>query len=175
MSELYDKIVNDRGSLSNLVARIPGFRGYQEGAARRQADTMLRDHIAKEVGELVTKFTSVEKRILDSGGLSYMSKTREVKSKIQAYRDRVKTAPPKWSGLFAQVKVTNSDLEKIYAFDEAQMRYVDDMAVKIEAIENALKADVDIADALMELEDKAMEANEAFQMRDDVLLELDRK
>lgn len=175
MSDLYDKIINDRGSLSNLVAKIPGFRGYQEGAARRQADTMIRDHIAKEVDELVRKFTRVEKRILDSGGLAHMSKTREVKSKIQAYRDRIKTAPPKWSGLFAQVKVTNEDLERIYAFDEAQMRYVDDIAVKIEAIENAIKADVDFSDALMDLEDKAAEASEAFQMRDDVLLQLDKK
>lgn len=175
MSQLYDKIVNERGSLESLVAKIPGFRGYQEGAARRQADTMLRDHIAKEVDGLVTKFARLEKRILDSGGLSHMSKTREVKSKIQAYRDRVKTAPPKWSGLFAQVKVSTEDLEKIYAFDEAQMRYVDDIAVKIEAIENALKADVDIGDALYELEEKAAEANEAFQMRDDVLLQLDQK
>lgn len=175
MSELYDKIVSQRGSLSNLVAKIPGFRGYQEGAARRQADTMIRDHIAGEVDDLVTKFTRLEKRILDGGGLKYMSKTREVKSKIQAYRDRIKTAPPKWSGMFAQVKVTNEDLEKIYAFDEAQMRYVDDIAVKIEAIENAYKSDVDIEDALYDLEDKAAEANEAFQMRDDVLLQLDRK
>lgn len=175
MSDLYDKIISQRGSLESLVAKIPGFRGYQEGAARRQADTMIRDHIAGEVDELVRKFTRLEKRILDSGGLRYMSKTREAKSKIQAYRDRIKTAPPKWSGMFAQVKVTNEDLEKIYAFDEAQMRYVDDMAVKIEAIENALKADVDIEDALYDLEDKAAEANEAFQMRDDVLLQLDRK
>ncbi len=175
MSELYDKIVNQRGSLERLVAKIPGFRGYQEGAARRQADTMIRDHVAGEVDELVRKFTRLEKRILDGGGLKYMSKTREVKSKMQAYRDRIKTAPPKWSGMFAQVKVTNEDLEKIYAFDEAQMRYVEDMAVKIEAIENAFKADVDIEDALYDLEDKAAEANEAFQMRDDVLLDLDRK
>ena len=175
MSDLYDKIISQRGSLENLVAKIPGFRGYQEGAARRQADTMLRDHIAGEVDELVTKFGRVEKRILDSGGLSYMSKTREVKSKIQAYRDRIKTAPPKWSGMFAQVKVTNEDLEKIYAFDEAQMRYVDNISVKIEAVENAMKADVDISDALMELEDTAAEANEAFQMRDDVLLQFDQK
>jgi dGTP triphosphohydrolase len=175
MSDLYEKIVSQRGSLENLVAKIPGFRGYQEGAARRQADTMIRDHIAGEVDDLVTKFTRVEKRILDNGGLRYMSKTREAKSKIQAYRDRIKTAPPKWSGMFAQVKVTTADLEKIYAFDEAQMRYVEDMAVKIEAIENALKADVDIEDALYDLEDKAAEANEAFQMRDDVLLQLDRK
>jgi uncharacterized protein YoxC len=104
-----------------------------------------------------------------------MSKTREVKSKIQAYRDRIKTAPPKWSGMFAQVKVTTEDLEKIYAFDEAQMRYIDDISVKIEAIENAMNADADITDALTALEDAAAEANSAFQMRDDVLLQLDQK
>jgi len=175
MSDLYNKIVSERGSLERLVAKIPGFRGYQEGAARRQADTMIRDHIASEVDDLVRKFNRLEKRILDGGGLKYMSKTREVKTKIQAYRDRIKTAPPKWSGMFAQVKVSPEDLEKIYAFDEAQMRYVDDIAEKIDAIENAFKADVDIEDALYDLEDKAAEANEAFQMRDDVLLDLDRK
>lgn len=175
MSDLYDKIISERGSLENLVARIPGFRGYQEGAARRQADTMIRDHVAKQVDDLVTRFTRIEKRILDGGGLSHMSKTREVKSKIQSYSDRIKTAPPKWSGMFAQVKVSNEDLEKIYAFDEAQMRYVDQLANGIDGLDNAVKTNIGVEDQLMDLEDTAAEAIQAFGMRDDVLLQLDQK
>lgn len=175
MTDLYEKIVSERGSLESLVAKIPGFRGYQEGAARRQADTMIRDHVAKEVDEVVKRFARIESKILDNGGLSHMAKTREVKSKIQMYRDRIKTSAPKYSGLFAQVKVTNDDLETIYAFDEAQLRYVDRLNEAVDGLDNAVKTNVGLEDQLAVVEELAAEANEAYGLRDDVLLQLDQK
>ena len=55
MSELYDQIVSQRGSMQRLLARIPGFRGYQDKAERRNADMMLRDHIAGELAKRVKR------------------------------------------------------------------------------------------------------------------------
>jgi hypothetical protein len=45
MSDLYDQIASQRGSLEKLAARLPGFGGYIERATRRQADRMLRDYM----------------------------------------------------------------------------------------------------------------------------------
>src|SRR5690606_6583912 len=99
MSDLYDQIASQRGSLKKLAARLPGFGGYIERATRRQADRMLRDYIAGEVASLVNRFANIEKAILDSeGGLMLMSKTKSAKAKIQTYQDRVKAAFPGYSG-----------------------------------------------------------------------------
>ena len=46
-SSLYDQIISQRGSVENLMAKIPGFKGYHDKQARRQADTILRQHLAR--------------------------------------------------------------------------------------------------------------------------------
>src|SRR5690349_5875633 len=98
MSELYDQIVSQRGSFENLLARIPGFRGYIDKAARRTADRMLRDHVASVLTQRISRLTQIENKLLDNGGLSFMSKTAKVKTKMQTFRDRVESAAPGYSG-----------------------------------------------------------------------------
>jgi hypothetical protein len=174
MSDLYDQIVNQRGRFQNLLARIPGFRGYQEKADRRTADTMLRDHIASELAKRINRFASLEKALLDDGGLSYMSKSREAKTRLQTYHDRVKAAAPGYSGFFAAVKVNEPELERLYAFDEAQVRYIDRFDEALTQFEQAITSKEGINAAISSLYDLAGEANEAFSLREDVLTNIDK-
>src|SRR5664279_5407981 len=125
MSDLYNQIVNQRGSFENLVARVPGFRGYVDKSARRTADRMLRDHIADQLTQRINRLAQIERKLLDNGGLSFMSKTTNVKMKLQTFRDRVKTAAPGYSGFGEKIKVGAEELESIYSFDEALIRYAD--------------------------------------------------
>lgn len=174
MSDLYNKIVEQRGSFENLVAKIPGFKGYQEKQARRKADTMLREHIAGEVKKLVNRFTQIERTILDNGGLAHMSKTREVKSKVQSYAERIAAEMPGYSGMWASIKIGDEELERLYAFDEAQIRYVNQLEDAIDKVETAAKGNDGLAEALDEVYNIAVEASDAFQLRDDVLLDLSK-
>lgn len=172
-SELYEKIVSQRGTLESLVARIPGFRGYHEKNARRQADTMLRHYIADRIDGIVRMFTRVENMILDDGkGLSNMSKTREVKSRLQSYRDRVATANPKYSGMFEAIKIGNDELDRIYAFDEAQLRYVDEIETNVGILQTTVQNGEDFKAALNAVLDSVETAIQVFSMRDDQILQL---
>lgn len=174
MSDLYDKIVSQRGSLERLFARIPGFRGYQDKAARREADRMLRDHIAAEIAKRINRLVQIEKSLLGSGGLSYMTKTRNVKDRLQLYHDRVKAAAPGYSAMWAANKIGSEELEKIYSFDEAQIRYVDQFDSALDQLQQAVSSKGEIDAALSELDTIAMEANNAFGLREDVLTNLDK-
>ncbi len=174
MSDLYDQIVGQRGRLENLISRIPGFRGYNNKADRRTADRMLRDHIAGEVGKCLSRLTSLEKRLLDNGGLSYMTKTRSVKTKMQTFHDRIKAAAPGYSGFFEAMKVGDEELQSLYSFDEAQIRYVDRFDEALGTLESAINAQEGIDEALVTLESVTAEANEAFSLREDVLTKLDK-
>ena len=172
-SDLYEKIVSQRGTLENLIAKIPGFKGYHEKNARRQADTMLRDHIAERIDQIVRKFTRVENDILGNGeGLMQMSKTREVKNKLQSYRDRVATAAPKYSNMFASIKIGNDELDKIYAFDQAQLKYVDELEGAVGMLQTSVDKGEDTKDALDAIHDSAQTAIDVFAMRDDEIMQL---
>lgn len=174
-SELYEQIISQRGSLENLVAKIPGFRGYQEMQARRTADRLLRDHLASQIDTHINRFNRIQNNLLDDGkGLKYMSRTRDVKSKMQAYRDKVATAAPKYSGMFAQIKVTTETLDRIYAFDEAQLRYVLQFETALDQLAAATDSGDGIEEALDNVYDIAAQASEAFDLRDDEITNLSK-
>ncbi|MBZ0300400.1 MAG: hypothetical protein K8J31_11685 [Anaerolineae bacterium] len=174
MSELYDQIAGQRGSVERLIARLPGFGGYMERASRRTADRMLRDYVTAQIAERINRFVGIEKSLLESGGLKYMSKTKSAKTKLQTYQDRVKAAAPGYSGFFAAVKIGEEELERLYSFDEAQIRYVDRLDEALHTLEEAVKTQSDIDVALAAVDSLAVEANEAFKLRDDVLTNLDK-
>ncbi len=172
MSTLYDRIVSQRGSLEKLVAKIPGFKGYQDKQARRTADRMLREHIAQMLHQKVDKLINIEKVILSNAGISYMSKTRDVKGKLQLYHDKVATAAPKYSGMWGQMKIGSEELERIYAFDEAQANYVESIDTALEQLQQAALANDGLDTAIFELDGVITEAKQAFDLRDDVITEL---
>lgn len=174
MSELYDQIVSQRGGFERLLNRIPGFRGYLDKGTRRTADRMLRDHIADLLTQRVNRLAQIERRLLDDGGLRYMSKTQSAKTKLQTYRDRVKAAAPGYSGFMEAVKVDAEALEKLYAFDEAQMRYADRVEDTLNLLEDAVNKKEGVEDAIRVLDSLTIEANDAFSLREDVLTDLSK-
>lgn len=173
-SELYHEIVSQRGSFERLIARLPGFKGYHEKNARREADDLLRAHLATELQALVDRFARIERRILDNSGIAFMSRTREIRTKMQAYVDRVKSEMPGYSGMWATIKVTEDDLDRLYAFDEAQFRYEMKLDTEITKLEDLVKGggNEDFTDQLYAIQDATQEAIDAFKLREDVILQL---
>jgi len=174
MSELYERIISEYGAGQKFLARIPGFRGYQDKAHRRTADRMIRDFVASEVQARINRLARIEASLVDNGGLAYMSKTRSAKTKMQTYHDRLKAAVPGYSGFFAAIKIDEQALSRLYSFDEAQIRYVDRFDEALNQLEEAVNSGGDIATAINNLDTLAAEANEAFDLREDVLTQLDK-
>lgn len=169
MDDLYSRIVGQRGSVERLFERLPGFRGYLDMSARRQADRMMREHVASQLQMQHDRLPSIENTLLDSGGLSYMNKTRNAKSRFQTLIDRIATDTPGYSGFFDALKIGTEELEIIYAFDEAMLRYANQYKEKIDALQAAAAQNENFEEALTALEALTAEANEAYGLRDNVL------
>lgn len=172
-SDLYNQIMSQKGSFESLVMKIPGFKGYQEKQARRTADRLLRDHLTGEIDKLIKCFGRLQNKLLDGGkGLSYMSRAREVKSKMEGYHDKVQTAAPKYSGMWAQIKITEEHLDSIYAFDEAQFRFLLQFEAALDGLDTAIGGGEGIEDSLEKVYDVAANASDAFDLRDDMILNI---
>jgi len=169
MDDLYSKIVGERGSVEELVARIPGFRGYMEMTARRQADRLIREHVANQLRAQLNRLVEVEKMLLDAGGLSFMSKTRSAKTKFQTFIDRIATDAPGYSGFFDAVKVGADDLGVVYAFDLALLDYVDKFSLTLDALRDTVLRSEGIEEEIRTLDALTVEANEAYGLRENVL------
>lgn len=175
MNDLYEQIVNDRGKFRNWMDRVPGLRGYLDKGDRREADRMMREYVAGQLQQRISRMATLEKQILKAGGMSFMSDTRDAKAKMQTYIDKVKAAAPGYAGFFAAVKVDEAALDRLYAFDEAQVRYVALLDERLDALDQAVQAGDGIGPAVQAIYDLAAEAIQAFALREEVLTELNQQ
>jgi hypothetical protein len=175
MNDLYDQIINDHGKLRDWMDRVPGLRGYMDKGDRRQADRMMREYVANQLQQRITRFAGMEKQILKAGGMSFMSDTRDAKAKVQTYIDKVKAAAPGYSGFFAAIEVDEAAMDRLYAFDEAQVRYVEQLDGLLDALAEAIEKGEGIGPAVQAIYDMAQKAINAFALREDVLTELNKK
>lgn len=175
MSDLYNQIVNNRGSFEKLLMRIPGFTGYLNNKARRDADRMIRDFVAMQLKERINRMNRIESKILDNDGLKYMSKTREVKDRWQYLHDRIKAAAPGYSGFFAVEQIGEVEMQMLYNFDEALIRFVDRFSAELDKLESAAASGEALEAAIESVGAAADEANEAFSLREDTISQIDKK
>lgn len=176
MSNLYEQIVGQRGGLEALIARIPGFRGYINKGDRRQADRMLRDYVADELTKRLNRMMAIELSLVDAGNLTYMTRTGRIRQRLQTFRDRVQGATPGYSGFGEAIKVDEEALGRIYSFDEALIRYADQLDSALQDFSTAANGGTSDAlnTAIEKLDAISTEANEAFGLRDQVLTNLDK-
>lgn len=169
MDDLYEKIKSNRRGLSWLIGVMPGFRGYMEMTTRRTADRMMRDHVASQMEQQLNRFVNIETSLVRSGALSHLSLSKSTKTKFQTLIDRIATDAPGYSGFFAANSIGPDELEMIYAFDEAMLRYIDSIASLIDSVQSTLQSGEGTSEALAALDNLMIEANSAYTLRDDLV------
>jgi hypothetical protein len=83
--------------------------------------------------------------------------------------DRIATDAPGYSGFFSAVSIGHDELEKIYAFDEAMIRYVDQISGLLDELSRAVTAREGVQAVISRLDALMLEANSAYDLREDVL------
>ncbi len=165
---LLDNVKDEMSGLEQLIAKIPGYKGYKEKELRREADKLLRDHIAGRMRTVKTQLDGLQQDLIGAGKFDLLDETGSAATQIQTFIDRVRTAAYGYGGLFDAVKVKEDDLDRVYEFDSALLGYAD-------RIENAIgnaRAGVEGEDArslILMVRDLAREANTTFDERQDVL------
>ena len=171
VDDLYTKIVSERGSIEELVGRLPGFKGYMEMSARREADRMMRDHVATQYQSLIDRMSGIEAQIVRdvAGGLQFMDTSKSVKTRLETLRRRIATDTPGYSGFFAANKIDAEDLQNVYAFDQAMLKYTETIGDGLDGLSGAAVEGAGISEALTTLGAAVDEANRAYDLRDEVL------
>lgn len=170
--DLYEQIVSKRGGLAKIGEKIPGYRGYMEAQARREADHQLREYIEKQFQQQMDRVPVIERRMMQQGGIQWIDDTAALKTVINTFLDKIRTAPRGGGTLFSNMKVDNEALARLYAFDETMLDYVDDFGEGIDKLEAAIDANEGIGSAISSMDALVREATSAFGMRDQVILGL---
>ncbi|HOA22869.1 MAG: hypothetical protein WBH90_13430 [Aggregatilineales bacterium] len=168
MADFYQKITEQRGSLDKIARKIPGFKGYLEKEDRRAADRLLRERLVRAFEEQQTRFTRLQRDLVDAGGLQYMERVQRIDGLLQTFIDRVRTASSGYAGLTDPIKVRETELERLYAFDNALLAYQDQFAAGLEQLEQVIGTS-EVGGVLRQLEDVVTEANNTFKRREEAM------
>ena len=167
MSHL-DKITDEMSGFEKLLAKIPGYKGYKEKELRREADKMLRDHIAGRMRTVKTQLDSLQQDLISSGKFDLLDETGSAATQIQTFIDRVRTAAYGYGGLFSADRVKEDDLDRVYEFDTALLSYADRIEGAIDRARGGLETE-ELKSLILMIRDLAREANAVFDERKDVL------
>ena len=72
MVDLRDTLSDHLGGLESLAKKIPGYSGYKEKEMRREADDMLRKHLARQFAEQLTRAEDVTSQMLTGPGIAQL-------------------------------------------------------------------------------------------------------
>jgi len=140
---MLDKVKNEMSGLEGLIAKIPGYKGYKEKEQRREADKLLRDHIAGRMRTVKTQLDALQTDLVSAGKFDLLDETGSAATQIQTFIDRVRTAPYGYGGLFDAAKVKEDDLDRVYEFDSTLVSFAD----RIEAAISRAREGVEGEDA----------------------------
>jgi len=170
LGDLTEKISGGEGKLEELANKIPGYAGYKAKEQRRDADKLLRMHVARQFEEEMTRLDAAQLEMVEEGELRAMMILERASTKLQLLIDRIKTASYGYAGLFDAVKVDEAALDRLYDFDQGLLSGVNDVAALLDEIESALANDDEVRPLAKKLVAALQDLNTTFSERQDVVL-----
>jgi hypothetical protein len=169
--DLRGKITEALGGLEQLVAKVPGYKGYKEKEMRREADKLLREQLARQFEEQRRRIPELQKQLIASGQIGFLDDLESGVMKLQFLIDRLKTASYGYAGFFDAIKVKEEQLDALYEFDNALMGEVSKVAAGINQVSEAVRAKESVAEVIADLVSTIQGVNDTFSKRQDVILQ----
>lgn len=122
MSDVRDRMTEQRGPLERLVERIPGFRGYRDRERRREADKTVRDWGVQQLESLIAHLHDATK----AAPLEQMDAWQEAVNQVEKLRNELRHADRGYAGFFDETKWDDPALlDAIHEHDAALVERID--------------------------------------------------
>jgi hypothetical protein len=149
--------------LESIAQSIPGFSGYLDREDRREGDALTRKWLEDRLQQSKRGLDERLRSLLDAGQLDALPAWERVRSRLDGFMNKIRSAERGYSGFFDFVKVTEDELDQVYQLDSG---LVADVRAWAELVEQPGEATAQAAaDLLRKLE--VIEAN--FGKRGDIL------
>ena len=127
-------LISERNFLERLASHIPGIAGYREREGRRETDRRLREWLAGRLDEAAADLNAVRNRLTREGRLDAMNGVLDLDRTLQKTAAALRFADAGYSGLFDQLKLEDSELATIYAFDLSLLESVEGLSTRVRGL-----------------------------------------
>jgi hypothetical protein len=170
MEDYRDKVAGERrGIINKLMELIPGYSGYVEKETRREADKLLREHLADRLELEKRRLEELRSEMTDAKKLDLLDDVDRVDLVFENLVDRLRFASYGYAGFFDTVRVDEDALDRLYEHDEALAGDVAGIAAKLDELRSAYDSDGDVAAALKELRRLLKDFETKLAKRQDVI------
>ncbi len=169
--DISETIKGAQNKFEKLVSSIPGYAGYKRKEQRREADRLLRLHVARQYEAQLGPLNSVQQTLASRGDLSSILPLERAAMKLQLLIDRIKTASYGYAGLFDAIKVDEAALDRLYEFDLAMLDGAGRVSAAIANIVQAVEGEGSAAGSVNALISELEALNTTFSHRQDVILQ----
>jgi hypothetical protein len=167
--DLKGKIDDAMSGFESLVKKIPGYAGYKEKEQRREADALLRDHLAREFEAQWNRMNDLRSQMLMGEAMSQLDEMGRASRRLQTLIDKIKVAAQGYAGFFDAIKVEEEALDALYDFDQKMLGGVDTVAEAVDGVQAALDSEEGIPAAVRNLTRTIDELTAQFEKRKDVI------
>lgn len=130
--------------VQNLLAKIPGYRGYREKEDRRDADRRVREHVANAFARQAERVERVARQLAEQRRIQDVGVVDELARAIRHLIDRIMTATYGYGGLFSDRNVDEVALDQLRRFDESLLQGAQELEAPVAALEQAAQASGDL-------------------------------
>ncbi len=110
-----ESIAKNRTLVERICMYVPFYRGYKQKELRRDEDRAIRDVVAKVLEACKNDLANAARVTI--GDLDAMRDMERVRSKVDRYCSDVKKSVGGYSGVHATVKILESELDRVIAWD----------------------------------------------------------
>ena len=168
MPDYRQRVEESQGKFRQLLARLPGFKGYIAKEARREADKMLRTYIGRQLDKQRTRLQQIGAKLATAGDMDAVTALEPVRMHLQTISDKIKTATYGYAGFFDAATVNEKELDALYDFDNSLLTGVDAIAAAVGDLTPAAKGDAFI-EALDKVSVVIDDLSEVWTKRHDVV------
>ena len=170
--DLKAKAKDQMNVLENVIAGVPGIKGYKEKELRRETDKTVRTMVARQLDDQKARLSSLQVDLVNNGQLDLLDDMERAATKLQTLSDRVRTASYGYAPLFDDVRVKEAELDALGQFDQAMFQDVARIQTTIDGM-GALagRPDSDWLESIRALTTALDTLNTQFGHRSEVILQ----
>lgn len=167
--DLRNRIDDAMNGFEELTNKIPGYGGYKEKEKRREADALLREHLAREFETQWNRINDLKSQMLIGAAMTYLDDIGKAGRRLQTLIDKIKGAAQGYAGFFDAIKIKEDELDALYRFDNEMLGKVDEVAAAVDTVQTALDNEEGIAPAIRNLTKVIDNLITLFDKRKDVV------
>src|SRR6266850_6048378 len=160
MPDMRERVEDDRGLLKKIQLKIPGFAGYRRREDLRSADNLLRIQLADRMKKVKETLEKARQDFTRNYQMAQLEPLGALVFKAQELEGRIRHAEQGYSGISADIRVEERELNTLYEFDLALLAGIDACQAKADGLKGVAKKDADAVEAAM---DEMRETLNAFE------------